>query len=435
MSNDFDRTCGTLASALTAFFDGQATPAETRLARAHLRDCARCAEAWLDWEQARALLLSDATVAPAGLAQRILMACRLEGLKRVGVSRERAEPIRSLPPETVAMRLGLHSFDNFRDDESENVAPPAFLYESILNLTTRAGALNAEENTDSEAWNADVVLMDEPVLAHSGTARGFSAVRLVRRTFAMAGPALLLWMIWPGAHTRFVAETEAPVPVSRVALAPLAFVAAPRPAVRTALPVAARTVATGLVRKVAARVLPRAKEKAFVPVPEIVPVSAEISGRERQPQLEREQQQPHFVRARLIETVVRRPQEDDSFVRATPAPAPVIARAIIAKPKPVANITRMAMLPAIKPFASKSGGTLRVAARMLTTVSFAPDAMRSNTAAAVMTRASARVTPELDSVGNEENSSDERLAAASVVESYRATLAENSDDLSAAIEG
>ncbi|MBV9469801.1 MAG: zf-HC2 domain-containing protein [Abitibacteriaceae bacterium] len=99
--------CERLATLLTAFFDGEATAEESRLARQHVVQCARCAISWESWKRTRYLLqTTPVPPVPVGLLVRILLACRLSALPRrvkqpvSGV--ERLQPT-SLKAHDVAM--------------------------------------------------------------------------------------------------------------------------------------------------------------------------------------------------------------------------------------------------------------------------------------------------------------------------------------------
>ena len=77
------RECERLAALLTAFFDGETEAEETRRARQHLLECARCALALEAWQRTRYLLqASPVPTVPVGLLVRILLACRLSALPR-----------------------------------------------------------------------------------------------------------------------------------------------------------------------------------------------------------------------------------------------------------------------------------------------------------------------------------------------------------------
>lgn len=77
------RECERLAALMTACFDGEAAAEETRLARQHLLECARCAWSWESWQRTRYLLQSSPVPpVPVGLLVRILLACRLSALPR-----------------------------------------------------------------------------------------------------------------------------------------------------------------------------------------------------------------------------------------------------------------------------------------------------------------------------------------------------------------
>lgn len=449
MTNDFDRYCGNLASVLTAYFDGQATPAEARVAHAHLRECERCAELWLAWEQTRALLKDDVIVAPPGLAQRILMVCRMEGFRRGGIFRGAVEEQRALPPEIVAMTLGLQSFDNFRKDEAREILPPPHLRDTILNLTTRAETVSPGAERPEDPVFADVTF-DAPLRredaagvhdtmlvqgAGAGDRGGYSARGVIRRAFAFAAPAMLLLMMWPGGGNNFGPETTS------VAVAPLAQ-SAGTVSVRSlsnlaheskhALNVGLRAMAY----KPAA--VPHAVSDANdeVPVERTAPTAA-VEARWNRDSAAEAARTPEVTESRAAG------RASAAHARGAEAAGRAAERAEMAdETHPVPQLrptTRIAAAPeAPRRLSDEIMDSLqharRSTPRLLTTVSFTPVSLRS----AVVRPALARKTnPAVDnhsSTGGDadndsgsDSSLDGSLDVAPVMDSYRAALAEDMD--------
>lgn len=421
MTNNFDRDCGNLASVLTAFFDGQATPAEARFARAHLQQCARCAELWSAWEQTRTLLQNDLVSAPPGLAQRIMLACRMEGFRRLSPRRQDAAKPGStgLPPEIVAMTLGLQSFDNFRHDEVE-ILPPAHLRETILNLTTRAAA--ADDLTfEAPAYVAPLYVEDsaqlqEVVLAGTGNA-GYSARRVIHRAFAFAAPALLVFMMWPGGPSSVAPRTGS------VAVAPLVESVQPV-TVRSSSDLVENALNVGLRGLAAAPTIQRAPATEVVSEP--VVASDDRVAREDRADGERSNRaaaradRPVAAHERAIEEAVHAREAAAETAAAVEKPAaPAIVR--VAARQPVHSSA----------FANLMTSVRRSTPRMLTTVSLTPVVIRTSAAfRPPLSRPEATRTVNPDNDPSPDDTSDSlsgELEVAPVVDSYRAALADDND--------
>jgi anti-sigma factor RsiW len=94
--------CDFIEAALTALFDGEATPDEALKARNHLITCARCAELWAGWNQTRYLFQQAPISAPPKLLLRILLACRLASAREASQATARSRVPARLSPERDA---------------------------------------------------------------------------------------------------------------------------------------------------------------------------------------------------------------------------------------------------------------------------------------------------------------------------------------------
>jgi hypothetical protein len=329
------------------------------------------------------------------------------------------------------MRLGLHSFDNFRADDMEAPAPPAFLLDAILNQTTRADTgVTAFENFDAvsfdaASFDAPTIVLEQPVA--EGERRRFVPIRMVQRTFAFAAPALFLWMLWPGAH-----DGSSPTSMETVA-APVAAVREPvRPAklqvVKAASAPAQKDSSAG---KSARSAFGKAEELVLT---DIVRLAHERD--ENQPRSLVSQSKPQLAdnrdvadRPRLVRLVL---QEKYESARVVPveknvAAKPAAAESETVKPRVAALLMPRRAMP-------EARGKRSDAPRLITAVSLMPRDVRSavrEDAPRVRTETreaiAATSAGDSEAAANDDVSLDNRLAAASVFDSYRAALAEDAD--------
>ncbi len=103
-SDDAQRECARAALALTALFDSEANPDDSRLAQSHLEGCAQCAWLWQSWTGSRYLLrrLPVPEVPPA-LLMRVLLAVRLMSFSKRGVGAS-ALPTMNFEPQAIEAR-------------------------------------------------------------------------------------------------------------------------------------------------------------------------------------------------------------------------------------------------------------------------------------------------------------------------------------------
>ena len=152
--------CTLIAPLLTAYFDLEAPGTDAMRVQQHLSNCARCAQMWRDWGDARAMLQTTPVPAPPHT-----LACEIVQMSRLSALLPSAPLARELSPT------------NWHDD----VTVPPQLQDAILAVTTRVAA-GANRGSITSA----VV-----------TQRDFSqTLRRVKSWTAMAAvPALALWLI------------------------------------------------------------------------------------------------------------------------------------------------------------------------------------------------------------------------------------------------
>ncbi len=176
--------CTLIAPLLTAYFDLEARGAEAARVQQHLSGCARCAQMWRDWGDARLLLQTTPTPAPPyTLAAEIVQTSRLMAL---------------LPAAPLTSAFGLANRQN-------KTAVPLQLQDAILAVTTRA-PVTMTDVTDT--LMNDAVVMPRDFYRPLRKARPLIAMALV--------PTLALWLITLTANnTTFFAsspsQTSAPV--------------------------------------------------------------------------------------------------------------------------------------------------------------------------------------------------------------------------------
>ena len=161
--------CTLIAPLLTAYFDLEAPGAEAVRVQQHLSDCARCAQMWRDWGDARALLQSIPVPAPPyTLAAEIVQASRLAAL---------------LPSAPLASELS-------RTHAHDKVAVPPQLQEAILAATTRAAVTS---KISHHGAIANDVVTQRDFVAQRDFLR---PLRVAKPWVAMAAvPTLALWLI------------------------------------------------------------------------------------------------------------------------------------------------------------------------------------------------------------------------------------------------
>ena len=175
--------CARLEAYVTALFDGEATPEEASVARAHLSACNDCTFLWKQWGQTRYLLNTTPTpVVPPGLLLRILMACRLLSLPR----RRRVQDTAALQlPVTQAMPILPAYADDIAPRPSREVPVPPDLMANILSRTT---LMTLPETIDTGArFEAAQERRESPL------PRGSMYQRFNRLATAFAVPALAAW--------------------------------------------------------------------------------------------------------------------------------------------------------------------------------------------------------------------------------------------------
>ena len=192
--------CASLASCLTALFDGEADSDAAARARAHLLSCQECARLWLDWNQHRGLLQAQIVPPPPPtLVWRVLIACRLAAFARPARRRSRLSLLAAFHQTPIEAKP--------QSDPSTRIAPlrgleaplPPDLSAHILRRTSRApGAA--------------------PLLTAAPAPTRFAKTVRWNRFSWMAAPALALWLLLLG-RSDFLA-TAPPVAAPKPVAAP-----------------------------------------------------------------------------------------------------------------------------------------------------------------------------------------------------------------------
>ncbi|RYG69135.1 hypothetical protein EON80_10360 [bacterium] len=215
---DKNDSCESLAPFVMALFDGEATEAEAKRARAHLLVCQTCAQRWLDWNRSRDLLRTVSVPAPPPtLLWRVLMACRVTGYS------DQNSKAKSSSSQKSAAKINAPAYS---DGFGTPPAPDA-LRAQILAQTTRAAAY-----TDTVSSKVTKSRRTYPAL--------------VRPSFAV--PALAMWLMSFQRDTLFVAQTPEPEFYENSPYAPYEQIETPRARTRNVsahtTPVLKKLVAT-----------------------------------------------------------------------------------------------------------------------------------------------------------------------------------------------
>jgi len=195
--------CTSYGPLLTAFFDGEATREQTRVARAHLEACARCAEAWLGWTHTRYLLRASTVPSPPpSLLLRILMACRLSALPRKARRFGSSSQAILLPTQTVR-DFSLTADESALIDAATPAPKIETLYAPSAPSHLHAAILR------STIGNPEFILSPEVVSAETGSTRidstqrtsrrervGAASRRVTRYLPTLAVPALAAWAMF-----------------------------------------------------------------------------------------------------------------------------------------------------------------------------------------------------------------------------------------------
>ena len=197
---------------LTALFDGEATREQTRMARAHLEACARCADAWLSWTRTRYLLRADfVPLPPPSLLLRILLACRLSALPRKPRRCDDA-PQSILFPIDVVPDLSITKDERALTNAAMPVLmldnlhappPPAHLHDAILRRTVGSHetmgvqevVLGADSGNATGNGSTQEAVM--PIETASRPQRTRAATHRASRFLpTLAVPALAAWVMF-----------------------------------------------------------------------------------------------------------------------------------------------------------------------------------------------------------------------------------------------
>ncbi|HEX8550525.1 MAG TPA: zf-HC2 domain-containing protein [Abditibacteriaceae bacterium] len=429
-SFEFDRTCARLASALTAYFDGEATPAEAKTAREHLRHCAECAELWQAWTNSRSLLLSAPVPAPPpGFLLRLLTVCRLAALRqsplfsRVNAARDEIADTH-VAPEKVASLLGLVEFDNYRAKSPKAAReaepqPPAFLLDAIRQATTRA------DEFESHA----VIRHETDFFESEGSVARTSWWRGMPRVAASyAVPALLALMMWSGTSENEAITVELTPVTSSIERSEDVSNEAPVAATRRARPAMVRpAAATPVSRRVSsAPQQPRLTERTSFVARELAAARVSFANAPVA-SADSDIRGANLARAPRVNRVPAPRRSQENAVSSTLKTSDLISLAMVMSQEAPRREVQTSLRRAVR-------STRRSTPRLLTPVSFAPVAVRSHASSARWERPvrveRASEAPEETEESND-SWGDDNDSTASVVESYRAAVAEDSDETEA----
>lgn len=208
---------------MTELFDGDGTSAQAQNAREHLKSCSSCERVWREWDRTRSLLRAVPTpVAPSALLERVVLSCRLlpaqdataQAALENEIAHEELARYINAPDAEYSHAAASSPLACFFED-----APvPAGLKTQILQLTVEAANNRAKTPVSSLAsfWLVEGSV-SRARETWSGMAPQWSLPRAGRLGFALAVPAMAVWIFMAAPQRDLTVVPSATQPTPTIA--------------------------------------------------------------------------------------------------------------------------------------------------------------------------------------------------------------------------